>query len=147
MTEDQPEQEPEWLTATAVEDEFTVFFRLLPKIPVEISTADFPARIEIIWSYQSPNETGMPAPEDQQRMNEFEERLEEAWQGSGMGYLTMLITGNQVCEWQWYVKHVDQALEALNTALADLPELPLDIHTEADPDWYAYSNFMQQIAK
>ncbi|QDT96981.1 DUF695 domain-containing protein [Gimesia aquarii] len=145
MTEHPAEQE--WLTATALEDEYTVFFRLLPKIPEAISTADFPDRIEIIWSYQSPNDTGMPAAEDQQRMNEFEERLEEAWLNTGMGYPTMLITGNQICEWQWYVKHIDQALEALNAALADLPELPIDIHTESDPDWYAYSNFMQQITK
>lgn len=145
MTEQQHESEQEWLTATALEDDFTIIFRLLPKIPAEISTADFSARIEIVWSYQSPNDSGMPGAEDQQKMNEFEQRLESAWQDSGLGYLTMLLTGNQICEWQWYVKETDQALQILNEAMADLPPLPLEIHTEADPDWYAYSNFMQQI--
>lgn len=145
MTEQQHESEQEWLTATALEDDFTIIFRLLPKIPAEISTADFSARIEIVWSYQSPNDSGMPGAEVQQKMNEFEQRLESAWQDSGLGYLTMLLTGNQICEWQWYVKETDQALQILNEAMADLPPLPLEIHTEADPDWYAYSNFMQQI--
>lgn len=145
MSNDQSEQEPEWLTATALEDDFTIFFRLLPNIPTQISTADFSDRIEIIWTYQSPNESGMPGPKDQQKMNEFEERLVAAWQDSGMGYLTMLLTGNQICEWQWYVKNTTLALHVLNKAMADLPRLPLDIHTETDPDWYAYSNFMEQI--
>ncbi len=147
MTEQQHEPEQEWLTATALEDDFTIIFRLLPKIPDGISTDDFAARIEIIWSYQSPNDSGMPGSEDQQKMNEFEQRLESVWQDSGLGFLTMLLTGNQMCEWQWYVKETDQALQILNEAMADLPPLPLEIHTEADPDWYAYSNFMQQITE
>jgi len=147
LIEDQPEQEQEWLTATAMEDEFTVLFRLLPDIPPGISTAEFPARVEIIWNYQSPNETGMPGPEDQQLMNEFEERLVAAWQDAGVGFLTMLITGNQMCEWQWYLQNSEQALQILNEAVADLPPLSIEIHTETDPDWYAYSNFMQQITE
>ena len=146
MTEQQPEQEQKWLTATALEDEFTVIFRLLPEIPTGIVTADFPARIEIIWTYQSPNESGMPGPDDQQIMNQLEERLVAAWQNAGIGYLSMLITGNQMCEWQWYLKNTDQALLILNEAIADLPPVAIDIHTESDPDWYAYSNFMQQIS-
>lgn len=146
MTEQQPEQEQEWLTATALEDEFTVIFRLLPEIPTGVVTADFPSRIEIVWTYQSPNESGMPGPDDQDIMNQFEARLVAAWQNAGIGHLSMLITGNQICEWQWYLKDVDQALFILNEAIADLPPLPIDIHTETDPDWYAYSNFMQQIS-
>ncbi len=145
MTEQQPEQEQEWLTATALEEESTVIFRLLPDIPAGITTANFPARIEIIWSYNSPNESGMPGPDDQQLMNQFEERLVGAWQNAGLGYLTMLITGNQMCEWQWYLTDVDEALLILNKVTEDLPPLPIDIHTETDPDWYAYSNFMQHI--
>ncbi|MCA9014931.1 MAG: DUF695 domain-containing protein [Planctomycetaceae bacterium] len=145
MTEPQPEQE--WLTATAMEDDMTVLFRLLPEIPQEIATADFPARVEIIWNYLSPNESGMPGPEDQERMNVFEECLVAAWQNSGLGFMTMLITGNQMCEWQWYLNDAEQALLVLNEAAADLPPLPIDIHTETDPDWYAYSNFMQQITE
>lgn len=143
MTDQQPEQE--WLTATAKEDELTVIFRLLPEIPGGIVTAEFPARIEIIWTYQSPNESGMPGAKDQQTMNQFEERLLAAWQNAGIGYLTMLITGNHICEWQWYLKEADEALLILNEAIADLPPLPIDIHSETDPDWYAYSNFMRQI--
>tara|TARA_R110002111_G_scaffold258083_1_gene326866 strand:- start:114022 stop:114465 length:444 start_codon:yes stop_codon:yes gene_type:complete len=147
LIEEQPEQEQEWLTATAMEDEFTVLFRLLPDIPLGISTVEFPARIEIIWTYQSPNESGMPGPEDQQLMNQFEERLVAAWQDAGIGFLTMLITGNQMCEWQWYLHNSELALQILNEAVADLPPLSLEIHTETDPDWYAYSNFMQQITE
>ena len=146
MTEQQPEQEQEWLTATAKEDELTVIFRLLPEIPTGLVTANFPARIEIVWTYQSPNESGMPGPDIQQIMNQFEEHLVNSWQNAGLGYLTMLITGNNICEWQWYLKDVDEALLILNEAIADLPTLPIDIHTEIDPDWYAYSNFMQQIS-
>lgn len=144
MTEPQPEQE--WLTATAKEDDFTVIFRLLPDIPTGLVTEEFPARIEIIWKYESPNESGMPGPEDLKAMNQFEDRLVAAWQNAGIGYLTMLITGNNLCEWQWYLKDTDQALRILNEATADLPPLPLDIHTESDPEWYSYSNFMKQIS-
>lgn len=141
---DQP-HEQEWLTATAMEDEFTVLFRLLPSIPQDLGTSDFPARVEIIWSYTSPNETGMPGPEDQEQMNQFEELLVEIWLKAGLGHLTMLITGNQICEWQWYLRDADQALQVLNETLADAAPLPIEFHTEADPDWYAYSNFMEQV--
>ncbi|QDV51538.1 DUF695 domain-containing protein [Gimesia fumaroli] len=145
MTEPQPEQE--WLTATATEEDMTVLFRLLPEIPQDITPADFPARIEIIWNYQSPNETGMPGPEDLELMNQFEQKLVDAWQETALGFMTMLITGNQMCEWQWYLKDADQALVALNEAATELPPLPIDIHTETDPDWYAYSNFMRQVTE
>jgi hypothetical protein len=145
LTEPQPEQE--WLTATATEDDMTVLFRLLPEIPQDITPADFPARIEIIWNYQSPNETGMPGPEDLELMNQFEQKLVDAWQETALGFMTMLITGNQMCEWQWYLKDADQALVALNEAATELPPLPIDIHTETDPDWYTYSNFMRQVTE
>jgi len=147
LIEDQPEQDQEWLTATAMEEDATVLFRMLPEIPQQIATVEFPARIEIIWSYQSPNESRMPSPEDQQLMNQFEERLVTAWQDAGLGFLTMLITGNQICEWQWYLHNADLALQILNEAIADLPPLTIEIHTETDPDWYAYTNFMQQITE
>lgn len=146
MTDSEQEQdEQEWLIATATEDDMDVLFRLLPQVPEEIDTADFPARIEIIWNYKSPNETGMPGPEDLDLMNLFEAALIDAWRDSGFGYLTMLITGNSICEWQWYVRDFDEGLEIFNEALEDLPTVPIDIHTEEDPKWFAYCNFMEQV--
>lgn len=143
MNDQPPEQE--WLNATAVEDGMDVFFRLLPHVPLKTDTADFPVRIEIIWPYQSPNESGLPGPQDREQMSQLEERTLQAWQESGLGYLTILITGNQVCHWQWYLKDEEQAMEAFNQALTDLPPLPIQIHSEKDPNWYSYSNFMKQV--
>lgn len=145
MNDQPPEQE--WLTATAEEEGVNVLFRLLPHIPLGIATSDFPDRIEILWPYQSLNESKLPGPQDREQMSQFEELLIHIWEESGLGHLTMLITGNELCHWQWYVRDQEQALESFNQALADLPDLPIQIHSESDPDWYSYSNFMQQVRK
>lgn len=145
MNQQPPEQE--WLTATAVEEGVTVLFRLLPHIPLDIATADFPDRVEILWPYQSASESKQPGPQDREQMSLFEELLVNAWGETGLGHLTMLITGNLVCHWQWYVRDQEEALAILNKALEDLPTLPIQIHSQNDPDWHAYSDFMQQVRK
>lgn len=145
MNQQPPEQE--WLTGTAVEEGVNVLFRLLPHIPLDINTPDFPDRVEIIWNYQSEHESKLPGPQDREQMSQFEELLINLWQEQDRGYLTMLFTGNQVCHWQWYVRDQEQALENLNQALTDLPALPIQIHSQHDPDWHAYTDFMQQVRK
>jgi ferredoxin-NADP reductase len=65
-------------------------------------------------------------------------------QETGAGVLVASITGAGVREWRFYSIGPDAFMDALNTALEQHPEYPLEFEAFEDPDWNALAELLPE---
>jgi hypothetical protein len=58
-------------------------------------------------------------------------------------FLTVVVTGNGVREWQWYARNADQVMELVNETLGGSEPFPVEFSFQDDPQWEGYSRFLQ----
>ena len=95
--------------------------------------------IVITWKFQS--KSGMPSPAEKERMNDLEESISSIVESKKQAFLTVIVTGNEVCEWQFYSQNKEEFMALLNQALLGKPAFPIQVSLETDPEWAAYKQF------
>lgn len=128
-----------WSVGTGKFNGHPIIIRHLSELPAWVHQAQFPNLIAVSWSFKSP--TGMPSSTDKAQMNDLEEAVSAAVEKEHIGILTMVVTGNGVCEWQFYARSHDEFMGTLNKALAGKPRFPIELSLQQDPQWSAYSKF------
>jgi hypothetical protein len=128
-----------WSVGTGKINGHQTIIRHLSALPTWVNQAKFPNLIAVSWSFKSPS--GMPSPTDKAAMNDFEETFSAAVEKEHIGILTMVVTGNGVCEWQFYARSDEEFMGTLNKALAGKPRFPIELSLKPDPQWSAYSKF------
>ena len=93
------------------------------------------------------NESGMPAQKQVERMQLFEDLLRSALEGPGQAYLTVIVTGNGVREWQWYSRDPAETMALVNKALSNHDPFPVQFSVQDDPDWQAYGRFQRMLER
>jgi hypothetical protein len=131
-----------WSVATAEDDGKPLIFRIRNQAPSFATKANFPHLLTVSWQYESPNDQGMPAPAQAQRMAELEHLLEAGLDGAREAFLTVVVTGNGVREWQWYARDPDKIMELVNQTLGHLEPFPVEFSFQDDPAWQGYSRFL-----
>jgi len=131
-----------WSVATAEDDGKPLIFRIRNKPPSFASKKTFPHLLAVSWQYEPPNESGMPPEELADRMGQLEDVLEEAFEGACQAFLSVIATGNGVREWQWYARNLDDVMTLVNETLGELEPFPVAFSFQDDPDWTAYSRFL-----
>jgi hypothetical protein len=97
----------------------------------------------VSWQYEPPNAQGMPSQEVVERMAQLEDLLMPAFEGAREAFLTVIVTGNGVREWQWYARNPDKAMQLVNETLGDLEPFPVQFSFQDDPEWQGYSQFLE----
>src|SRR4051812_36479825 len=88
--------------ATGADDGKPLVFRIRNEPPPFAQKKKaFPHLLAVGWQYDSPNEQGMPSEDVVARMGALEDLLTEAFEGARQAFLTVVVTGNGVREWQW----------------------------------------------
>jgi hypothetical protein len=131
-----------WSVATAEDDGKPLIFRIRNKPPSFADKKAFPHLLAVCWQYEPANESGMPSEQLAARMGELEDLLEGAFEGARQAFLTVIATGNGVREWQWYARNPDDVMALVNETLGELEPFPVEFSFQDDPDWSAYSRFL-----
>jgi hypothetical protein len=131
-----------WKLAKAVDNGKPLIFRIRETTPECARKEGFPLLLAVCWKYKSPNDEGMPSKADSDRMGELEDLLMPALEGKQKAFLTVVVTGNGVREWQWYATDKDAAMKLVNKALGDKDPFPVEFVFQEDPEWEAYSRFL-----
>jgi hypothetical protein len=134
---------PSWTMATAEDDGKPLLLRIRNQPPTFARKDQFPHLLAVSWLYEPANEHGMPSDHEYTRMNELEELLEEALEQTEQAFLTVIVTGNAVREWQWYTRTPKRAMELVNEALGELEPFPVEFSIQDDPEWFGYERFME----
>jgi hypothetical protein len=124
-----------------------VFVKFRPYLQNFIDTAFYNHRMDVIWSYNSPNETLLPHETDLDLMEQVEEALADILEEDNQTILAFSFTGENERWWAWYTTDVDIAGERLNAALAGFDELPISITANTDPDWDEYNGVLEDFAE
>ncbi|MBS1802263.1 MAG: DUF695 domain-containing protein [Acidobacteria bacterium] len=135
----------EWATAisTNKKNDRRIIFRYAKLLRSEFNRASQPIRIDILWTYTS--DSGLPIVEDRERMDRFEDALEVALDQEGCATLALVSTGEELRQWTYYARSEAEFGARVDFAIAELPELPIEIHTAYDPEWSTYQGFVAGV--
>ena len=136
-----------WATAisTNADNGRKVIFRFAEAFDAGFERSLKPVRIIIAWKYDS--QSGQPASEDHQRMNQMEDSLESALDRGSLAILALVSTGENLREWIYYTCSEGEFMARLNSAFRGLPRFPIEIHIANDPSWDTYERFRSSMNK
>lgn len=133
-----------WFTALSEnEDGSYTFISGRSDIDEFIQQGKMKERIEVTWRFEA-DEKGMPAiDKEAQIMEAVEERLRKAMEKDKLAILTGIYTGQGKREWVFIARNTTAFGERLNDALAGLPQLPIEIYAEKDPENEEYKSLLE----
>ena len=103
--------------------------------------AIYPHRVGLFWSFD-PMNAGLAPPELNEIQNDFEDAVDVLEQ-QDLGILALVVFGNGMKEWHWYVKDINEWMGAFNMELQNHPQYPLQIeHSEGD-GWQYHAAFIE----
>jgi Family of unknown function (DUF695) len=130
-----------WATAISThrENGKKIFFRFAQELRPQFDKASQPARIIILWEYES--ETGQPSTDEHNQMNIFEDVLGPLLFKDEFATLALVSTGENAREWNYYAGSEDEFFARLDEAIG--PQIfPIEIYVETDPTWKYYETFL-----
>ena len=136
-----PESESLWAIAEAQDDGKPLIFRIRSRKPSGVAPARYRHLIGVSWPYEPWNESGMPAQDQVAGMQLLEDLLQPALEGPGQAFLTVVVTGNGVREWQWYSRDAGETMALVNKALSNHEPFPVEFSVQDDPKWQGYFRF------
>src|SRR5262245_31906247 len=104
LGQDPGDSDPEggWAIAEGEDGGKPLIIRFRNRRPPGIATQKYRHLVAVSWPYEPDNEGGMPPQDQVTDMQLFEDLLQAALEGPRQAYLTAIVTGNGVREWQWY---------------------------------------------
>lgn len=137
------EQKGEWWSSPAIGDNGgTVIVTGRKDIERFRSKGRMVIRVEITWRY-SPLPDGMPDRVTSELMERTQEALMMTFDRDPVAVLTGIFTGDGERTWVFYTASTHIFGRKLNESLAELPQLPIEIYCENDPDWEQYDEMAE----
>lgn len=126
-----------WSAPTEAENGRTIIVTGRDYMDEIIAKGKFIYRVTVSWEYNS-LPSGMPEDEDARLMEEATDSLMQEFKKDKVAYLTGIYTGDGRRDWVFYTQNLNIFGRVFNRALASLPQMPLLIEAESDPDWSEY---------
>jgi hypothetical protein len=101
--------------------------------------------IEISWPFTS--EKPFPAPDDRERMDEFERAIDELSGENGHTELMQVSTGHGVTQWLFYSANRDQFMGLFNARLTGQPRYQIEIKFYDDPRWSIWQETVEAVRR
>jgi len=130
----------QWSVAQLEKNGKPLVVRYRSERPQGVETAAFSFLLSATWAYQ-PDEFGLPADAEMERMDKFEDALAAALETSKTAYLMVILTGNGERDWLWYTTGEEAAMRQVNQALKGHKSYPIQFSVQKDRGWKAYSQF------
>jgi hypothetical protein len=131
--------------ATGEDDGKPLIFRIRNGAPAFATKATFPKLLAVSWQFDPTTNNGMPPRDAVERMQQFENLLAPVFSNARQAFLTVVVTGNGVREWQWYVKDPEKVMNLVNETLGELDPFPVQFSFQEDPAWQGYSQFLDIV--
>jgi hypothetical protein len=133
-----------WNIAKGKNPEHPTVIRFRPSLEAFLGDVNYPRRLTIIWQYDAVETDGMPSERQSQDMKDFEEMLIQTLDQDRLAILAFVVTHGGSREWHFYLSDVSEVGIRINKALASIPDLPLDLTVNDDPEWDELRQVFQQ---
>ena len=124
-----------WNIAKGKNPEQPTVLRFRPSLHEHLGSEDYPRRLVIIWQFEAADATGMPDDTQSADMKDFEDMLIDALDPDRLAILAFVFTSSETREWNFYLSDVSEVGIRINKALSAIPQLPIDLTVESDPNW------------
>jgi hypothetical protein len=131
----------QWWVGQFEEDDKPVIVRARSAMPATPNPKHYPSLAVITWRYRQ-EESGMPSPKDDARMNDLEDRLDSTLVKKKVCIQTASRTGNGLREWNYYARNEEEFMAALNWALGHLPPFPIEVAFYDEPGWDSFQDLL-----
>ena len=129
-----------WSVAQLERNAKPLLVRYRSERPAGVERAAFPFLLSATWTYQ-PNEFALPAADEMELMDKFEDALASALETSQTAHLMVILTGNGERDWLWYTCGEAEAMRQVNQALKGHKPYPVEFSVQQDRRWRAYAQF------
>ena len=134
----------EWVIAEGRTPEYPYQLRFC-KIPASFSRSQYPIRLNVFWSMETPQPNGLASSEDIKRMHTFEERIVAATESNQVAVLPLILTGRGEREFVFFVRSSEEFLRALSQMPQEKARYPIEIRQSHDPNWTYYENELRTV--
>jgi len=124
-----------WNIAKGKNPEQPTVMRFRPSLHDHLGNEDYPRRLVIIWQFEAVDATGMPSDTQSADMKDFEDMLIDTLDPDRLAILAFVFTSSGSREWNFYLSDVSEVGIRINKALSTIPQLPIDLTVEHDPNW------------
>lgn len=124
-----------WNIAKGRNPEKPTVLRFRPSLKAHLGDENYPRRLTISWKFEAEDATGMPTDSQSADMKDFEEMLLEVLDPDRLAVLAFVFTANGSREWDFYLSDVSEVGIRINEALSSIPQLPIELNVEDDPNW------------
>lgn len=133
-----------WFTAISEnEDGSYTFISGRTDIDNFINSGKMKDRVEVTWNYEK-DDKGAPCNDKEAAIMEaVQDRLQQAMEKDKLAILTGVYTGQGKRDFVFITRNVPAFGNRLNEALADLPQLPIEIYAEKDPENEEYKSLQE----
>ena len=132
-----------WFMATGDDEGMPLIYRVRESAPPYSTKAAFTKLLAVTWEFDPSTNNGLPLPDAHERMQQLEDLLEPIFSDARQAFLTVVVTGNGVREWQWYTRDSEAAMKLVNEALGELDPFPVQFSFQDDPAWLGYTRFLE----
>lgn len=129
-------EDKDWALGRMKDGDNPLIVRLRKILPSWCEKEGLPHLIAISWSCSG--DQGLPTEEENREQSEFEELLDQGIGNDTHSLLTLVITGGNVKEWQWYTQSPETFMGFLNSVLPQDKPFPISISHQQDNEWLAY---------
>lgn len=124
-----------WNIAKGTNPEKPTVLRFRPSLEAFLGDENYPRRLVIVWQFEPADASGMPTDVQSADMKDFEDMLIDALDSDRLAILAFVFTSAGSREWHFYLSDVSEVGIRINQALSTIPELPIDLTVEDDPNW------------
>ena len=139
-------QDDKGIIGKLYEDGVPVLYSFVNEMPMDEAREQLPWLTVISWKYDGGENQGMPPAEDNQKMMQLEDPIQEHIDGEKVLRHAYSRTGNNLKELVYYIHDQQQFLEAFNDALSDHPPYPIEIKFYRDPQWKHFKELMDDFS-
>lgn len=135
----------EWTLAEGSIDDRPSMVRFRPGLASVLGIAELPRRLVVVWDFGDDGASGMPDAEIAEDLELFESALLDALDPGRTAVLAFVFTHLGTREWHYYFDDLDAVSDKINDALADQPDLPIEMSAYDDPAWSELAALLSSV--
>lgn len=132
---DESNTEPKGIIGRYYEGKFPVIVKFVNELPPIDIQKRFTSLAVVSWKYDGSSNNGMPTENVNEKMLVLEDALETTLEKSKSYVHAYSRTGNNLKEFVYYSKGMDEFMSLLNETLESHERYPIGIDFYEDPDW------------
>lgn len=142
---DKSNTEPKGIIGRYYEGKFPVVVKFVNELPTIDTQKHFTSLTVVSWKYDGSSNNGMPTKEINEKMLVLEGALSKTIEKSKSYVHAYSRTGNNLKEFVYYSKGLDEFMPLLNETLQSHESYPIDIDFYEDPEWAELKKLLEDF--